>query len=257
MGRSFCSRHRRLIYLIVFIFYLVSRNQDQVVSAEKEARKKLERGGAAGGSPSSGNNGTAGKSFGGRGRDLTRPGEENNNNGNGSSGNDDNTTTPVDGNGRKIGFKTSASGNDLYEQDSDGNLRPSQKKRRQAKGLDAAGGGSHLGSSNNNNPAVRAADGTGLPVYSTWSSNSQTPSRAVSENFDHYHEQQIIAGTRQSQGPPPAHSHLQHHQQQNQSQSMFNPPSSVTLNSSATNDSRLGVMSQQGQPTQSRLFYDD
>ena len=43
----------------------------------------------------------------------------------------------------------------------------------------------------------------------------------------------------------------------NQSQSMFNPPSSVTLNSSATNDSRLGVMSQQGQPTQSRLFYDD
>lgn len=285
-GPSVLCVEGALIYLIVFIFYLVSRNQDQVVSAEKEARKRLDRGGGGvggglGPNPTGGNkNSSSGQAFAGRGKGLTRPGEgdderdENGNTKNGINQNNNNNNsknaTNCNTNGR---MGTSASATDLYEEDSDGNLRPSQKKPRKGKGMDTAGGGGagggHLNTGNSHHQHHRTHEGGGLPVYSTWSSNSQTPSRAVSENFDHYHDNNNLrSSTRQSQGPPIHHHHQQQQQhftslQQSQStQSMYGLnqlPSSATLNSSTANgDSRIGgVMSQQGQPTQSRLFYDE
>jgi hypothetical protein len=114
-----------LIYIVVLVFFLASRNQDTVVAAEREARRRLERG-------VSGSGGVGGAGGGG-----------------GAGG--------VDG-----GNEVTVSG-------------------RLKLGGDRGGGGGGRGGGGG--AGGDASNQLGLPIYSTWSSHSQTPSCAVSENF--------------------------------------------------------------------------
>ncbi len=104
-----------LIYLVLLVFYLSSRNQEEVVAAEREARRRISR--------------------------LERTGG--------------------------VGAE------DLPDTSTSAFLRPGG----------AGGGGGRAGMLNVTNTSKDATSNgqLGLPIYSTWSSNSQAPSRAQSE----------------------------------------------------------------------------